>query len=298
MRRLKPGAVWCLVVLVIGGCSAMQGGQPAKPASKPVAAAPTDTPEVTAVPTVPPRTPTPVAAAPLATRPIKSEDSDAAKKAGKQVGPAITHFGLARADGSKLEPKDKKDGNDVYINNIGSGFIVVVEAKPGISNLEVGRRVTAYDKDDHTSRPDLEIQSDKDLGDGSKVVCDKRRPGIGGVPGINPPSFAETRAVADALNDMSCRFETFIESASACTVTKNGDFAFLSKDSKVQFCMIVAKAWNFPIGDTTLSVRMRDKEGNPGPVKKIIIRRQDPSTIPVVKKTPVPKTPTPSRRRP
>lgn len=295
MRRAKPAVVLCLVVLGVAGCSAMQGSQPAKPES---AALPHDTPVTTPVPTVPPRTPTPVEAVPLATRPIKSEDSDAAKKAGKQVGPVVTHLGLARADGSKVEPKDKKDGIDVYLNNIGSGFIVVVEAKPGISNIEVGKRVTAYDKNDHTSRPDLEIQTDKDLGDGSKVVCDKRRPDIGGIPGINPPSFAETRAVADSLNDMSCRFETFIESASACTVTKNGDFSFLAKDSKVQFCMIVAKAWNFPIGETLVSVRVRDKEGNPGPVKKLIVRRADPAKQPIVKKTPPPKTPTPSRRRP
>ena len=298
MRRAKPGVVLCLVVLVVAGCSAMQGSQTAKPESAPAAAPAHDTPVMTAVPTVPPRTPTPVGAAPLATRPIKSEESDAAKKAGKLVGPVITHLGLARADGSRVEPKTKKDGIDVYQNNIGSGMIVVVEAKPGISNLEVGRRISAYDKEDHLSRPDLEIQSDKDLGNASPVVCDKRRPDIGGVPGINPPSFAETRAVADALNDLSCRFEVFIESASACTVTKNGDFSFLSKDSKVQFCMIVAKAWNFPVGDTLLSVRVRDKEGNPGPVKKLIVRRANPADQPIVKKSPPPKTPTPARRRP
>lgn len=296
MRRAKPAVVLCWVVLAGAGCTAMRGAQVAKPAATPAAAA--DTPVITPVPTVPPQTATPAAAVPLATRPIKSEEADAAKKAGKQVGPVVTHLGLARADGTKIDPKGTRGGMDIYENAIGSGFILIVEGKPGISNLETGRRINAYDEEDHRSRPDLEIQVDKQLGDGSKVVCDKRRPGIGGVPAINPPSFAETREIADTLNDLSCRFEVFIESASACTVTKTGDFSFLSQDSKVQFCMIVARAWNFQLGDTVISVRLRDKEGNPGPVKKMILRRAEYVPKPANKKPQPTKSPTPPRRRP
>jgi hypothetical protein len=296
MRCAKPAAVLCLVVLVGAGCTAMQGS---KRAATPAVATPAETQVVTPVPTVPPRTATPVAAAPLPTRPVKSDETEAAKKAGKQVGPVITHLGLARADGTKIEPKStQKDGTSIYENSIGSGFILVVEAKPGMSNIEIGRRITAYDKDDPSSRPDLEIQTNKDLGDGSKVVCDKRRPNIGGVPGINPPSFADGRQIADALNDLSCRFEVFIESASACTVTKYGDFSFLNNESKVQYCMIVARAWNFPPGDTLVSVRVRDKEGNPGPVKKMILRRADRPVKPAAPAPQPTKSPTPSRRRP
>lgn len=298
MRRAKPAVVLCLFVLAGAGCSAMQGTKTVKPARTPAAA----TPEVTGtpVPTVPPRTTTPVSdATPLATRPIKSDEADAAKKAGKQIGPVISHLGIARADGTKIEPKStQKDGTAVYENSIGSGFMLVVEAKPGMSNIEIGRRISAYDKEDHLSRPDLEIQTDHDLGDGSKVVCDKRRPDIGGVPGINPPNFSDSRQIADALNDLSCRFEVFIESASACTVTKYGDFSFLSSDSKVQYCMIVARAWNFPLGDTLVSVRVRDKEGNPGPVKKMILRRADRPVKAMEQKPQPTKAPTPSRRRP
>jgi hypothetical protein len=295
MRRVKPAVVLCLVVLALAGCTAMQGAQVAKPTATPAAAS-QDTPVMTPVPTVPPQTATPAGAVPLATRPIKSAEAESAKKAGKQVGPVVSHLGLARADGSKLEPKGTRDGMDIYENSIGSGFILVIEGKPGISNLETGRRVTAYDKDDHRSRPDLEIQVDKQLGDGSKVVCDKRRPDIGGVPAINPASFADSREVADALNDLSCRCEVFIESASACTTTKSGDFSFLNKESKVQFCMIVAKAWNFQLGDTVISVRLRDKEGSPGPVKKMVLRRAEPK--PAAQKPQPTKVPTPPRRRP
>src|SRR5206468_2064436 len=100
-----------------------------------------------------------------------------------------------------------------------------VEAKLGDSGLEPGRSVFAYDANDPHKRPDLEIESSRDMGDGSRAVCDRRKPKIGGIPGIHPPSFAEIQRVSDAINDLACRFETFIESASSCTVTKNGDFS-------------------------------------------------------------------------
>jgi hypothetical protein len=294
MRRAKPVAVLCAVALAGVGCSAMQGKQARKDTPRPHVSTETPTP----VPTVPPQAPTPAANVPLPTRPIRSEDTDAARKAGKLVGPVVTHLGIARADGTKIEPiATQKDGTAVYQNAVGSGFILIVEGKPGISNIEVGRRVIARDSDNPKARPDLEIQTNKDLGDASARVCDKRRPDIGGVPAINPPSFADTKKVADTMNDLACRFEVFIESASACTVTKSGEFAFLNDESRVQFCMIVARAWNFPSGDTLVSVRLRDKEGNPGPSKTMILRRAElPRTV---DRKPAPtKTPTPSRRRP
>ena len=174
--------------------------------------------------------------------------------------------------------------------------MIIVEGKPRLSNLEAGRRVFAYKPDDPDSRPDLEIQSTRDLGDGSAAVCDRRRPEIGGIPGIKPPSFANTKKVNEVLNDFSCRFEIFTESMSACTLTKHGDFAFVNSESTIQYCMIVARAWNFPMGDTLLSVRLRDKDGNPGPVKTLRLQRVERAP-----RKPVPrpaKTPTPSRRRP
>jgi hypothetical protein len=256
------------------------------------------TPTFTPVPTVPPATPVPpVAAAPLPTRPVGNPEAEAARKAGKAIGPLVTHLGIARADGTMLEPVsvDKK-GVPVYGNYVGSGFIILVEGKPGISNLEVGRRVWAYDPNDISSRPDLEIQTNRDLGDGSVAVCDRRRPNIGGVPGLNPPSFANTRKVAEVLNDLACRFEIFIESASACTINRFGEFSFVNPESTTQFCMIVARAWNFPKGDTLVSVRLRDRDGNPGPVKTMILRRSE-SVRPTRPPQPT-KTPTPPRRRP
>lgn len=233
----------------------------------------------------------------LKVRPTKNEETDAALKSGKVVGPIVTFAGAARADGNTTEPIGKtKDGWPIFLNHVGSGFIVVVEAKPGFSNLEPGRSIFRYDPKDPSKRPDLEIQVDQPLGDGSEEVCDARPPKFGGIPAISPADFAETPKVSAALNDLSCRFETFIESDSSCTNAPNGDFSFVSGESVVQFCMVVARKWRFAEGDTTVSVRIRDREGNPGPVSKFVIRREDrPKQAPY---TPVPATPTPVRRRP
>ena len=252
---------------VILGLSACSATSPGKGPKSPMAA-----PDETPVPTVPPHAPTPVptaspsAASPAGT-PVKAEP-------GKPIGPVISFFGAVRADGTSVDPEsvDSK-GIPTYLSSGGSGFTLVVEAKPGLSGLEPARRLMAYEAGNPKSRPDLEIESNRDMGDGSPAVCDQMKPEIGGIPGIQPPSFAETQRISDAINDLSCRFETHVQPDDACTVEKNGDFAFMSKDSTTQYCMLVARAWGFPTGDTLLSVRVRDTQGNPGPVKQMRVRR-------------------------
>jgi hypothetical protein len=228
--------------------------------------------EITPVPTVPLTTPTPApTAAPIPTRRIGKA---AEARDGAPIGPVITHFGVGRADGLPVEPTSiGKDGIPTYTAAAGSGFMIIVEAKPGEGGLDVGRRVFAHIADDPTVRPDLEIQANRDLGNGSKAVCDRRRPKIGGIPGINPPSFAETSKITDAINDFSCRFEVFSESDFSCTMTRSGDFSFAKADTTAQFCMIIARAYGFDFGDTLVSVRVRDVAGNPGPVHKLRIHR-------------------------
>ena len=51
--------------------------------------------------------------------------------------------------------------------------MLVVEAKPGPSGFEPARRVFAYVPGDPKSRPDLEIEANRDMGDGSPAVCDR-----------------------------------------------------------------------------------------------------------------------------
>jgi hypothetical protein len=253
------------------------------------------------VPTVPPSTPVPPGGgAALPTRPVKNPKAEAEKKRGKQIGPIVTFAGAARADGYRIEPDGKNaQGYPIYINPVGSGFMIVVEGKPGISNLETGRSIFHHDPSDPTARPDLEIQVTRALGDGSAEVCDARKPKIGGIPAINPPSFAEKPRVSATINDLSCRFETFIESNASCTVDASGDFSFLNpKNSKVQFCMVVARSWAFQDGDTLVSVRLRDIEGNPGPVEHFVLRRKRVVPTPMLKRALPTPTATAPRRRP
>jgi hypothetical protein len=277
-NRYRLLVLWGLNAALIVTLSACAAKPPLK-GPKAVAEAYQETP----VPTVPPSTPAPVpSASPIPTR--ASAKHVKARK-GEAIGPIVTFFGATRADGSTVQPKEvDKRGIPTYVSAVGSGFMLVVEAKPGLSNLEPALNVFAYVQDDPKSRPDLQIETDRSMGDGSPAVCDRMRPKIGGIPGINPPSFAETQRISDALNDLACRFEIFTQSDSSCTLQKNGEYSFINKDSTVQFCMIVARAWAFPPGKTLLSVRMRDSEGNPGPVKQMRILRPPPAPRPRVQK--------------
>lgn len=233
--------------------------------------------EETPMPTVPPAAPTPAADASatggpkaLPTRPIPTGVKG---KKGEPIGPIITHFGAARADGTPVPPESiGKDGIPVYVTRSGSGFILVIEGKTGLAGHEVGRRLFVHVPGDPSERADMELESNRDLGNGSAAVCDRMRPNIGGIPGINPPSFASTQKISDAINDFACRFETFVESDFSCTMTKSGDYQFVNPETTTQFCLLMAKAWGFPEGDTILSLRLRDTAGNAGPVKKLRIR--------------------------
>ncbi len=278
-------AVAVAMGLAAAGCAARK----AKPAMRAPAPAPTSFPEApTPVPTVPlsgstaspgpTRTPTP--------KPRKA-------KPGEIIGPEITFLGITRADGKNIDPVGyDEQGRPIYESYVGSGFQLVVEGKPGKSGDDVGRRLFAHSPTNPTLRPDLEIQVNRPLGDGSPEVCDRNRPHIGGVPGIDPPSFAQTQKIADALNDLSCRFELFAESQSACTLNRYEDWEFKNPETTVQFCMMVARAWSFPVGKTLVSARLRDRTGNPGPIRQIWISR--PATLPTVAPPPTP-TPKPKK---
>ncbi len=290
---MPRGAVALVALLATSaGCAILKAGR------EPTPPPPVTTPVV--IKTVPPRTPAPEGAAAVPTRPVKNPEAEKAKRAGIPIGPVVTYAGIARADGKRIEPTSVgAKGIPTFTNYVGSGFMIVIEGKPGISNLELARSVFRYNRDvpSASDRPDLQIQVDRPLGDGSKWVCDARRPKIGGIPAINPPSFAETEEISATLNDFACRFETFTESAMSCTVDEYGDFSFIKPDeSTAQFCMVVARSWNFPMGDTLVSVRLRDTEGNPGPISGFRLRRETrPTPTPRPRYTP---TPTISRRRP
>jgi hypothetical protein len=192
-------------------------------------------------------------------------------------GPEITFFGLTRADDILLQPAGVENGVTVYRPSFGFAFSLVVEAKPGPSRARVG---TATYLDG--SAPDLQIQVTRPLGDGSALVCDDAPPMLGGVPAINPPSFADTPVTSDRLNDLGCRF---IDGGgnkvgrqcgdnTACVLGADGIFGCASGDATIQFCGFIGQALSFPPGDTMVTVRVRDVLGNFGAPRQLLIRVQ------------------------
>ena len=192
------------------------------------------------------------------------------------VGPAITFFGVALADDTLVPPPTPNpDGTVVYRRNSGSEFSLVVEGAPGLNGVEVGR--SAYQMD-LTSLPDMQVEVSQDLGNGSPAVCDRAGPTPGGVPKTDPPSFDPTMTVIDAVNDLGCRFldgsgnPVGRKLNEACTkLPPTDDYMFVSPDSTIQFCGFIDSLLVFPAGDTTVTARLRDADGNPGPPAHIVI---------------------------
>src|SRR6185436_9653280 len=155
--RVKNRYALELAVVLCSAALTACGAMGSKPTPTPFI--PEETP--VAMPTVPPpgagssESGTPV---PLPTRPLENPESAGEKKAGKAVGPVISFLGVARADGKLTEPTGTENGIPVFTNFVGSGFILLVEGKPGISNLEVGRKIFTYDEKDASKRADLEVQ--------------------------------------------------------------------------------------------------------------------------------------------
>lgn len=205
-------------------------------------------------------------------------------------GPNITFFGLARADNTVVEPSGTDDnGVPIYQRSAGSGFIIVVEAKPGANGAILGRCNMSYDAFNPAVRPDIQILSNRAIGAGDPAVCDGElaRPTgtgcgasppqlvqFGGIPAVDPPTFEPaSQAVADALNDFGCRM-AFFASDGPCTFSAAGNPRFVAADSAGQFCTegTVVGAEGFHSGDTLLTARWRDASGSLGPARQIIVR--------------------------
>lgn len=157
-------------------------------------------------------------------------------------------------------------------------FIIVVEAKPGISGRSVGTLLTTPGLD---GRPDLQIQSSVPLGNGSVAICDTGAPPVGGgVPAIVPASYdPNSTFVTNALLDFACRFEAFSRAA-PCTLVGSATFGFVQPAATAQFCDTVAATSAFPLGEAVLSVRVRDVDGQSGPVEQIVVRVATPTPTP------------------
>jgi len=183
-------------------------------------------------------------------------------------GPAITFFGLADGSGHVL-PSAGVDpqGIPIYAPLYGAGFIVVVEAKAGTSRAAPGVKTSNSNPSDPSARPDIQIEANHDLGNGSALVCDvgpAPQP-LGGVPGIDPPSYdAASQMIADALNDFGCRLATHT-SSDPCTLSDKDNPAFVASGTSSQACSagILGRELEFPSGDTLLTVQWRDTASAP-----------------------------------
>lgn len=200
---------------------------------------------------------------------------------GTARGPIIRFLGLAKADDLLVVPEPPLDPNDpneirVFRRPFGSGFSLVVEARPGSSGRPVGRSTF-----NPGGCPDLQVQATRNLGERpTQAVCDVRPPDAGGVPGIPIPQLEENAVTCDRFNDLGCRFVdgggmTTARSCSSeqgCVRFSSGTFGCVAADATIQFCGFVAHSIAFPPGDTLITVRARDTQGALGPPQQMILR--------------------------
>jgi hypothetical protein len=199
------------------------------------------------------------------------------------IGPRIVFFGVTLADDSLLDSREMSpDQIPIFTLPVHSGFSLVVEAERGLSGLPVGDRTF-----DLFGVPDLQIQATSQLGDGSEMVCDDDMENPGGVPAVDPPRFDDSARVIGALNDLGCRFLDGLGlpnarncTEQACIRFETGQFGCRSEDAERQFCGVITAALSFPLGETLVSARVLDADGNVGPVERLIVRIARPTPVP------------------
>lgn len=181
---------------------------------------------------------------------------------------------MLEADGRLTTPVGTlPDGTPIYRRPVSNGFLLAVEGRPAALNRPVGKSTFDWDPSNPNVLPDLQIVVSRPLGNGSSTVCDALDPVIGGVPAVDPPSFGGSQQVANAINDLSCRFSA-LEPGEPCTRDAEGGFRTVDSSSTVQFCTApgVGAELAFPSGDTRVTVRLRDSLGVVGTPVSIIVR--------------------------
>ena len=255
------------------GCG--DGDDEQRPTAVPTASA-TVTP--TAGVTPPTRSPAPTGTAPATpTVTASSPTASASPTPSATPGPPeISYFGVARADDLALEPASfDAAGRPVFTRIQGQGMTIVLEARRGSRPLGE----TAYDPSGGARG--VEFLVARPLGDGSPVVCDVSPPMAGGVPGIDPPVFSDQPEVERAIDDLGCRVNDGTGAPlarvgpNACTrMDPSFEYGFVDATSERQYCLPIARAWNFALGDTIVAARVRDVTGAVSAVREIVVRVQ------------------------
>lgn len=210
---------------------------------------------------IPSPSPTPT---PIPTRPREGAD------------PEITHFGLASADDVPLEPDETDEqGRLVFVRPFGQGFTLILEGRSGTTRRPVdGNTFSAGGLP-----PALQILASNQLGDGDPTVCedDGRR---GGIPAVPDLEFAlDDQSTVEAMNDLGCRaYDRMASTARPCTRSplangrSDSPFALVARESEIQFCIPIAKAWALANGETVFAARVRDVEMRYSDVMEIVVR--------------------------
>ena len=207
-------------------------------------------------------------------------------------GPQIVHFGIVtQVDGCVFcwsagcshlptpTPQIDPMGRRVF-DTVNGQFIVVLEARPGLSGEAVGTTTTVLSP---AFLPAVQVQNVLPMGNGSTSVCDTGPPamGGGGIPAVSPPSFDTSNTfIHAAVRDFGCRFQHF-SPTSACTISDpTRESKTISPLATAQFCDIVSATAVFPPGDNLMSARAADFSGRTGPTAQIIVRVATPTPPP------------------
>lgn len=218
------------------------------------------------------------------------------------AGPEISHIGLARSDGSPIDPIGyDAAGRPIYTRVGGAGFTLVIEGTPGTDGEVPGLLAYAHQEGVPEVLPDLQVLVSRALGDGNPAVCPNNpdlRDGIAASPSLD---FSPTLQVTNAINDFGCRVNDGTGRAlgvdmpvDACTVFSDGSSRFVVPYSKVQFCSQVPAVRQFPLGDTIVAARLRSVEGVVGPARQMIVRIEAVPTPTPTATRPGEATPTPT----
>ncbi|MCX8073285.1 MAG: hypothetical protein N3C12_12660 [Candidatus Binatia bacterium] len=188
-------------------------------------------------------------------------------------------------------PTPEFDAAGRLVYRLTSGqFLIVVEGRPGLSAQPLGTSL----QPGADGRPDIWIENNRNLGNGSLTVCDTGPPSLGGggIPGVDPPRFdPDDLFVTNALVDFACRFDPYITVNTPCTIVDaSRDPKLLQPNSTWQFCSAVTATMVFPPGENLLSVALRDVAGNTGPTAQIVVVVATPTVTP----TPTPTSPSPT----
>jgi hypothetical protein len=194
--------------------------------------------------------------------------------------PVITYFGVVRADDTLVDPAGTtSDGVPIYERSSGSGFSLVLEARPGGTKSDLDPSTFNSNPADPRVLPGLQVEASRQLGDGSRTICDDTAPTQGGVPAVNPADFSPTQVVANAINDLACRFKDGFglyngrtRLQDACTSFEDGGFRFKATGTTIQYCGFIDDAVSFPPGDTVVTARVRDMAGNISFTSRIVVR--------------------------